>query len=150
MPRIPNRESDLARPRSRSGKKQNSRGNVGTAITKGTMRPLTIPEPDSDWHHVARQLWDACLESGQSVYYQNSDVALLYSLCDDLSEVKKSKRPSSMMLQTIYSQLGNLLVSEGERRKARIELAEPEAEGPAPSLVAIDTYKRDLGVEDDS
>lgn len=65
---VPNRSDDLARPRERKGGDHKS-------PTKGIAYTATVPEPDEDWHPIARKLWDAMLESGQSDYYQSSDLA---------------------------------------------------------------------------
>ncbi|WP_444875864.1 phage terminase small subunit [Streptomyces achromogenes] len=49
-------------------------------------------------------------------------------MCEDLSYCKKSGKRSGQMLQTIYSAFERLLVAEGDRRRVRIELHEPEPE----------------------
>ncbi|WJN63101.1 terminase small subunit [Streptomyces phage phiScoe44] len=136
---IPNREADLARPRER-------KGSDVQPVTRGEMLPTKVPNADREWHPIARRLWDSVKASGQTAFYQQSDYAVLYSLCDDLSHFKKSGKRSSQMAQTIYSALGNLLVTEGDRRRARIELHEPEDEGDTASVLAIADYKKDLGL----
>lgn len=97
-----------------------------TAITKGAAGlPANIaklPDPDERWHPIARRIWDALTLSGQSAFYEASDWAFAYSLMDDLSEYKATSRRSAQMLQTIYSAFERLLVTEGDRRRARLEL----------------------------
>src|SRR5690348_13422300 len=93
---IPNRDADLARDRSR-------KGGDHVPTTKGVSRPATIPDPDPEWHPIAAQLWWALLESGQADFYQSSDWALAFSICDDLSYYKRGTKRSGQMLQTIYS-----------------------------------------------
>ena len=136
---VPNREEDLARPRSRKGSDQQP-------VTKGEMRPVKIPNADRDWHPIARRLWDSLKTSGQSDFYQNSDWAFAYSLCEDLSHYKKSGKRSGQMLQTIYSAFERLLVAEGDRRRVRIELNEPEDEQDSAAVLAIADYKKELGL----
>lgn len=136
---IPNHSDDLARPRERRGKDE-------VPVTKGTSRRPTWPHADPEWHKIARELYAACRKSGQADFYQQSDIALLYSLCEDLSVYKKSMKRSGQMLQTIYAALGSLLVTEGDRRRVRIELTEPgEAETDA-EVIAINAYQQVLGV----
>ncbi|AGM12028.1 hypothetical protein ZEMLYA_6 [Streptomyces phage Zemlya] len=137
---VPNRESDLARPRSRKG------GDV-QEVTKGEMRPVKIPNADRDWHPIARRLWDSLKTSGQADFYQNSDWAFAFSLCEDLSYYKKSGKRSGQMLQTIYSAFERLLVAEGDRRRVRIELHEPEPETTPASVLAIADYRQELGLD---
>jgi hypothetical protein len=50
------------------------------------------------------------------------------------------------MAQTLYSALGNLLVTEGDRRRVRIELQEPEEETTPASVLAIADYRQELGL----
>jgi hypothetical protein len=53
-----------------------------------------------------------------------------------------------MMLATIMQSMTSLGVTEGERRRMRIELESPkELETPA-SVTAIDTYRAQLGVQE--
>jgi hypothetical protein len=114
---VPNREEDLARPRERKGSDQMS-------VTRGVSRPVTIPHADKEWHPIARS--SGTPEGLRAAdFYEQSDWALAYSICDDLSEYKKSSRRSSQMAQTIYSAMTNLLVTEADRRRVRIELHEP-------------------------
>lgn len=137
---VPNREADLARPRSRKGADQQP-------VTKGTARTVVWPEASTDWHEIAQELFNACAKSGQADFYQQSDIALLYSLCDDLSHYKKSGKRSGQMAQTIYSALSNLLVSEGDRRRVRVELTEPETGKTPAAVLAIADYREALGLQ---
>jgi hypothetical protein len=115
-------------------------------VTRGVARPAKIPNADREWHPIARRLWDSLKTSGQQDYYQSSDWALAYSLCEDLSYYKKSGKRSGQMLQTIYSAFERLLVAEGDRRRVRIELHEPEDETQEASVLAIADYKKELGL----
>lgn len=137
---VPARDEELARPRSRKGGDQ-------TEVTKGVARPATIPAVDPEWHSIAKMLWTSLLESGQTDFYQSSDWAFAYSVCEDLSRYKTSTKRSGQMLQTIYSAMGELLVTEGARRRVRIELDAPaEPETPA-AVLAIADYRTDLGLD---
>jgi hypothetical protein len=137
---VPNRSDDLSRPRER-------KGSDIVPVTKGVARPSTIPDSDPDWHPIAQQLWTALAASGQADFYQQSDWALAFSICEDLSHFKNSTKRSGQMLQTIYSAMERLLVAEGDRRRVRIELHEPEDEDATPAaVVAIESYRRELGV----
>jgi hypothetical protein len=136
---VPNRSGDLARPRERKG------GTSMQPITKGKLRPIKWPEPDPDWHPIAQMLWEGCQMSGQADFYQQSDIALLYSLCEDLTYYKRGFKRSGQMLQTIYSAFERLLVAEGDRRRVRMELEEQEAPEEASVSVMAD-YRKSLGV----
>lgn len=148
---VPDREENLARPRSRKGDEQ------GHKVTHGLMRDVTIPDPDPNWHPIARMVWDGLRESGQSDFFQSSDWAFAYSLCEDLHHYKMPNtdrdgneyhKRSGQMLQTIYSAMSDLLVSEGHRRRVGIELQKPEEESNPASLAVLDDYREGLGMDD--
>lgn len=138
---IPARDSELARPRSRNGRD-------APETTRGTSRKPTIPRADSAWHPIAKTLYDSLKKSGQSDYYQQSDWAFAYSLCEDLSHYKNQTRRSGQMLASIYSAMERLLVSEGDRRRVRIELTEPPSDEQSAAVLAIADYQKELGISD--
>ena len=145
-------ESTLARPRSRKGSDQRE-------VTAGLRRPVTWNLPaDPEWHPIARHLYEAVASSGQADFYQDSDWAILYSLCEDISYYKKEskmaivdkktgevreypKPRSGQMLQAIMSNLTSLLLTEGERRRVRLELQEPPKPQADLRVVAMQDYK---------
>ena len=144
---IPNRSEDLSRERdkNRSHRPQ---------VKSGTMRPVTIPEPDPDWHPIATRMWESLKTSGQSDFYQDSDWAYAYTVMDDLSHYKKPSiakdgseyyKRSGQMLQTIMQSLTRLLVTEADRRQARIELTE-EVEESERHLAVVHDYREGLGL----
>ena len=138
MAAVPKRSDQLSR------KRDVKRRVDGGEITKGTMRPVKIPEADPEWHVAARMIWDAMAESGQADYYQNSDWAYAWSLCDDISYYKNRGNRSGQMLTSLLSGLDRLLLTEGERRRARIELNPPVPEATPASVTAIENYKKRL------
>lgn len=174
MPHMPKREDELARPRHRKG------GNT-VSVTKGIARPTSIPRADRSWHPIAKRLYNSLKTSGQADFYQNSDWALAYSLCDDLSRYKRAedraeqmnerrdlwysltpearvelgmdpkyapphggKGGSAMKLTATLSALAGLMVTEGDRRKIRVELEAPEEDGPSAEVTAIADYRSRL------
>lgn len=131
----PNHSSDLSRERDAN------RGDR-PELKHGEKRPVTIPHGDKDWHPAAVRLYNALKTSGQSDFYQNSDWAFAWSLCDDLSDYKNQGRRSAQMAATIYSAFTSLLVTEGDRRRARIELTDAAEEKQPASVAAMDRYRK--------
>ena len=145
---VPNNSEDLARDRSRNGR--------GTPpITPGVALPVEIPAPDPDWHAIARMLWDSLIRSGQHAFYQQSDWAYAYNLCEELSQYKKPNvdrngneyiKRSGQMFVAIDSAMSKLLVTEADRRRVQIELKAPDSgEDPAADAV-MEEYGEGLGV----
>jgi len=48
------------------------------------------------------------------------------------------------MATVLYQQLGNLLMTEGDRRRVHVELHDPEAETESAAVIAIADYEREL------
>jgi hypothetical protein len=135
--RVPNRTEDLARPRERKG------GDV-QPITKGLSRPANIPPPDESWHPIALMLWNAVLESGQCDFYESSDYAFLFSVCEDLSVYKRMPRRNGNVLTAIYGAFERLLVTEGDRRRLRIELEDPQPTENEAVVTQMEAYRNGL------
>lgn len=151
---VPNRDQDLARDRNRNGR------DIPEA-SHGLLQPVQIPDMDENWHPIAKMVYESARTSGQNEWYQNSDWAILWSLCEDLSHYKSGskgvdkltgelyeKARSGQMLQTIMSTMTSLLLTEGERRRVRIELQKPEPEKQSAAVLAIADYQRGLEEDD--
>lgn len=154
MPIIPKPEAELKRPRKRKGSDQQ-------ATVIGERRDLEMEwNADPEWHDIAQRIFNAAKSSGQSDFYQDSDWAMLYSLCEDISyyksdhkstyinkktgDVTEYERPrSGQMLQAILSNLASLLLTEGERRKVRMELQQKPEAPPNLAVVAEMSLYRD-------
>lgn len=130
MPKIPNRTEDLSPAGERKRKSR------GVTMTRGKSNPASIPLPDPEWHNVARMMWDSTAESGGAAYFESSDYATLYFLCDQIHYVYRttgageSRNRSPELIKAILAGLGNLLVTEGDRRKLHVELQKaPDDDG---------------------
>lgn len=138
-----NRPEDLSRGRDAE---RGDRAPIG----KGTLRPVeNVPAPGEDWCELAKELYLSAAESGQADFYQKSDWMLWWSLCEDLDYYKRMGKRSGQMLQTIYSTMTELLVTEGARRKANVILTDPEPEEDDAAVLALADYRSELGMEDE-
>lgn len=103
--------------------------------------PFTPPAAKADWHHTAKQWYWSLKKSGQAVWYQPSDWMYAYVWADLLSRQLQSDKPSAMMLAAWNAAAASLLVTEGDRRRVRIELeravkADPDKEAGVASMQA--------------
>lgn len=109
---------------------------------KGVALPADIPEADAGWHPVARRWFDSLSVSGQSFWYQASDWATAYLLAESISRELKpqpvgnteagdvvwaSLPPKGASLAAWLKAMSSLLVTEGDRRRMRIELAKSDS-----------------------
>ena len=98
---------------------------------------VEIPVPDEDWHPIARQVYEAQVRSGQVIWMEPSDWAMLYLLCESISrdlnpqvvgitedgDVVKDVIPlKGASLSSYLKAFEALLMAEGGRRRLRIEL----------------------------
>lgn len=97
--------------------------------------------PNPSWHPSARMLWDSALASpGVLKYYQPTDLAVLYNTCEDLSlyrhQAESYGKVPAAALASISDSMSSLLLTEGDRRRAQIELTNGSSE--ASSIDAMD------------
>lgn len=133
---------------------------VTTARASANVEPI---EGDDNWHPIAQELYESMIASGQSVFYEPSDYATLYLLCDQLSqhygevyvgmrddgrgvqEAVFARRPmTGSDLSNLLKGLASLGATEGDRRRLRIELVR-DADGPRElpaGVVAFDRARR--------
>lgn len=102
------------------------------------------PLPSESWHTAARQLWDSLEQSGQSRFYEPSDWAMAYVLMDDLTHYLRSRSRPGVKLSAILSGLGSLLVTEGDRRRVRLELERKPTDDQLedPKVAIMEKYRK--------
>lgn len=100
------------------------RNKLDYEITKveaaGAVEPpdLGIEDP----HPIVQDLWKSMGESAQVKYFEPTDWAYARFVLHFANQQLKVSRPSGQMFQGINSALGELLVSEGARRRVRMEI----------------------------
>lgn len=127
-------------------------------LDKAIAGEVEIPEMDADWHPIAKQMWESQIKSGQVLWMEPSDWAILYTLCESLSRDLKpqvigiSEETGKPIMATIplkgaslnayLKAFASLLMTEGDRRRLRIELerqkrldAAAEGEGKVIDIV---------------
>lgn len=106
-------------------------------------RPAAPPAREG-WHDMAKDFYQACCDSPQSVYYELSDYAALQLMCEDMSRNLKeqvvgiAEKTGEAVWEVLpfkgatlgaYNKLmASLLVTEGDRRRLRIEIERKSAE----------------------
>jgi len=103
-----------------------------------------LPEPDPDWHPIATDWYLSLRESGQAAFYQPSDWAMARYAAELMSRGLSSDRPpNGQYVSALDSVMARLLTTEGDRRRARIELERKPAGPKLASVKPLDAY-RDL------
>lgn len=121
-----------------------------TAIGSVPIPELNIPGA----HPLVVDLYQSLKESAQNKFYEPSDWQMarlaLYALNEELHGTWKDGEPRSMSpmkLQVINQMFGQLMMTEGERRRARLEIDRVQnPSGEDGQVLSIsDMFKQRLG-----
>ena len=85
------------------------------------------PSPNKEWEQPVKELFTSLAKSGMEAFYEESDIAWARVICDGLDEWYKTPpgRRSAMKLDVPLKHAAALGITEGERRRMRIELETP-------------------------
>src|SRR5689334_25412722 len=84
------------------------------------MPPLDMPfEP----HPMVVDFYESLRMSAQSRFYEPSDWEYARLVCFIMQTIVTSNKPSSEMFKALQTAMSNLLITEGDRRRLRIEIA---------------------------
>lgn len=100
------------------------------------------PDAPETWHPIATMWYDSLAVSGQSAFYEASDVALAYYVAELMSKALQAAKPSGQIIASIDSMMDKLLTSEGARRRARVELQRGEPEPDEGIADQLEKYRR--------
>jgi hypothetical protein len=123
----------------------------GRPITKapaGSRVPVACPEPEERWHPQAVKWYSALAESGQAQFYEPSDWAQAALIAEGISRMLYADRLSAQMFTAVNDASVRLLVTEGDRRRARIELDRAGAAADADedaAVTSMEAWREKLG-----
>jgi hypothetical protein len=135
-------------PPKRSDQRRRRNTPAGGAPTKAAKgKQAVMPAADSSWHPVARQWYESLAGSGQGAFYEQSDWATAYVLAESMSRefspqpvVDKdgnvtmvSFPPKGASLAAWLRGMTSLLATEGDRRRAALELGKKPGAADEPS-----------------
>jgi hypothetical protein len=108
-------------------------------------RKVTVPAAARTWHPIAKRWYLSLRSSGQSQFYESSDWMQAYVAAEVLSRLLSVPDKTPAMLFTAWSaESARLLVTEGDRRRLRIELErEGQVDKDEEAAVAIMAAYRD-------
>lgn len=103
---------------------------------------VEVPVADESWHPIAHMLFESLKSSGQSIFMEPSDWAAAYLVAESISrdlveqvvgiteagDVVKAEIPLKGASLSAYSKMfSSLMVTEGDRRRLKIELERKKA-----------------------
>jgi hypothetical protein len=99
-------------------------------------------------HPLITDFWESVGESAQSRYYEASDWQYLRITLHFLNKLLNTGKPSAQMLTVVNQMLTDLLVSEGSRRRVRMEI-ERNVTNQDAEVKNISDYFRKLAENND-
>ncbi|WP_405941615.1 hypothetical protein [Streptomyces sp. NBC_00207] len=135
--------------RSEARRRRNKNDDVG--LVKAPSAPPAelpdLPEPDELWHPIAKDWYLSLRESGQAAFYQPSDWAMARYAAELMSRgLSDGRAPNGQFVAALNSVMSSLLTTEGDRRRARIELErKPTVKVVPASVTAIADYRSSIG-----
>lgn len=106
---------------------------------------VEIPELDIDNPHpLIVDLYNSLKQSGQARYYEPSDWQIARFCLHFANQLVWSGKPSSMMMQQVTGMLSDLLVSEAQRRRVRMEIERNVTEAEVINLA--DEFRKRFAV----
>jgi len=128
-------------PKRSDQRRRRNKSHVEKAVADGLNR---APELVGDHSEVAVRFWEALGRSGQAQFFQPSDWAQAELVVLAIDEFVR--KPTALMFQAVTSAMSNLLVTEGDRRRLRLELErEPSgSEEDADGVTWIDDARNRL------
>lgn len=119
-------------------------GPIDTITAIGTPQ---VPELDIlGAHQIVRDLYQGMRNSAQSRFFEESDWAYARLTLMFLNDYIKQNKPSAMMVSSLDSMLSKLLLTEGDRRRVRLEIERTGDQKTASVTSIADHYRQQLGV----
>lgn len=84
--------------------------------------PAIQPKESPHWCEAAKRIWQAMGNSAQVIFFEATDWAYAQLMCDLITDYMHARRSNSQMVASILSGLTSLMLTEGDRRRAGIEL----------------------------
>lgn len=108
---------------------------------------VKVPAVSASWHPIAKAWFKSLAESGQSKFFEPSDWQAARFVAESMTQNLKAKRFSAQLFAAVWSAMGDLLTTEADRRRARIEI-EREVDAPATEdgseVAVLDAYRNRL------
>lgn len=87
--------------------------------------------------------WDSICESAQTRYYEPSDYQFARFTLHFADQLVKKNQPSAQMLMAVNAALSDLLVSEGQRRRVRMEIERNQTQAQIVDIA--EEFKKRMG-----
>ena len=131
----------------RSDQKMGHRTKAELAGTEKFSMEGTVEVPDLDLgevHPLVRDLYNSLKESGQSHFYEPSDWQVARIVCQQLNRYLCGGKQNSQMFGELMSAFGSLMMTEGDRRRLKLEIDRAGTDDSAEKahVAVMDDYRK--------
>lgn len=149
-------------PPPKRSEQRRRRNKPTTEITKADGAAVVeVPTADPKWHPIALSWYESLNGSGQSQFYEPSDWATAYLLAESMSRELQpvpvlattkdgvdiqyvTMPPKAASVASWLKGMTSLLITEGDRRRAALELQRPEDPEDVPDVSEFSEYRKRL------
>ena len=129
----------------RAAERKGNRTQAELAVSKGTLRSVSKPKANPEWHDIARYAFDQAMgKSGTADWAQNSDWLVAWMLAENIDDYLKSSRRSAMAMAEIRQLMSDLMFTESSRRRVGIELEEEVVPEVDPGVAGVNAARERL------
>lgn len=93
-----------------------------TQVPRMSPEPVKAPPLMFTTHPLAMEWYFSLSKSAQSQYFEESDWAAAQVVCMEMGRMLNAGKPSGQMFTAIWAAVGDLLSTEGQRRRLRFEI----------------------------
>lgn len=131
--------------RSSERRRRNADSKPDVVTLKGVGRVEAKPA-DEKWHEIARDWYESLAQSGQALFYEPSDWAAARFVASELSVYCRTpaKLRSAVKFASLWTSMSDLLTTEGERRRVRLEIERDPVQQEDAVVVAIEDARKRL------
>ena len=135
MPPTPKRSSERRR--------RNKESQPDTVTATGKVK---VPPTARHWHPIAKRWYLSLKTSGQSEFFEPSDWASAYYVAEMMTKQLEAGKTSAQLFVGVWQAMGDLMSTEAQRRRMRLEIERETGPKPASAgVTALADYRRDLG-----
>lgn len=132
MPPVPKRASQRLGHRTKAEQAQ-------TKVIKASGK-VAVPPPAKDWHPMARDWYLSLADSAQSQHFEPSDWQAARLVAVEITRMLTAEYPNANLFGKVWSAMGELMTTEGARRRLKIEV-ERRPLGAAAPVANMDDYR---------
>lgn len=128
------------RPDLRQRRNKEPEGTVAAPVSlESSFTGTAFVQPNPAWTSKVRQLWDAAMVSAHTQMYEPTDWATLYAALEDYNAYQP--KPTAGVMKETYAILGELLFTEGSRRRVSVTInRDNDEEARSAGLLEVDKW----------